>query len=123
VHDVHAALGEGVETHKESVGSDFPLVLGLGLVVEVGILELGADVEGKSEFAVGISSVVILDGVENLLAINEVLALSNNSIADFADEHNKAGRSVVVVGVLPDQKDSVHDGHEEVSNFGELEGG
>jgi len=120
VHDVHAALGECVETHEESIGGDLPLVLGLGLVVEVGVLELGADVEGKSEFAVGISSVVILDGVEHLLAINEVLALGNDSIADFADKHNKAGRSVIVVRVLPDKEDSVHDRHEKVSNFGKL---
>jgi hypothetical protein len=50
VHDVLAALLEGVEADKESVGGDLPLVgtLGLALVLEVGILELRAGLESES---------------------------------------------------------------------------
>jgi hypothetical protein len=123
VHDVHAAFREGVKTNEESVGGDLPLVLRLGLVVEVGVLELGADLKSKGKLAVGVSGVIVLDGIEDLLSINEVLALSDNSIADFTDENNEAGRSVVVVGVLPNEQDSVHDRHKQVGNLGQLKGG
>jgi hypothetical protein len=43
VHDVHASFREGIKTHEKSVGGDLPLVLGLGLVVKVSVLVLGAD--------------------------------------------------------------------------------
>lgn len=71
----------------------------------------------------GVSGVIVLDGIEDLLSINKVLALSDDSIADFTNENNEAGRSVVVVRVLPDEQDSVHDGHKQVSNLGQLKGG
>ena len=43
--DVLAALRERVESHKQSVGRNLPLILGLGLILKVCILEFGADVE------------------------------------------------------------------------------
>lgn len=98
------------------------MVLRLGLVVEVSVLELGADVEGKGKFAVSVLSVVVLDRIEHLLSVNEVLALRDNSIADFTNEDNEAGRGVVMVGVLPDKQDSVHNGNEEFGNFGKFKG-
>lgn len=54
VHDVLASLGEGIKADKERVGGDLPLVLGLGLVVEVGFLKLGANVESKGELLVSV---------------------------------------------------------------------
>jgi hypothetical protein len=47
VHDVLAAFGEGIKANKEGVGGYLPLVFGLSFVVEVGILELGADVKSE----------------------------------------------------------------------------
>jgi hypothetical protein len=99
------------------------LVLGLSLVVKVSVLELRADFKSKGKFAVSIGSVIVLDGVEHLLSINEVLALCDNSVADFTNEYDEAGGGVVVVRVLPDKEDSVHDGHEQLGNFGKLKGG
>jgi hypothetical protein len=54
VHDVLASLQERIESHKQSVSRDFPLVLGLSLVVKVGVFELEADIKSKREFAVGL---------------------------------------------------------------------
>lgn len=117
VHDVHAAFGESVKADEESVGGDLPLVLALGLVVEVGILEPGAHVQGQCELLVGLSSVLILDSVEDFLAINKSAALGNDGVADLSNENDKASRGVVVLGVGPDEEDGVHDGHKELSNL------
>jgi len=61
-----------------------------------------------------------LDGLKNLLTINSRAALLNDSVADLSDEDDEAGRSIVVLGVVPDQQDSVHDGHELFCNIGQL---
>lgn len=117
MHDVHAAFGESVKADEESIGGDLPLVLALGFVVEVGILEPGTHVEGQSELLVGLSSVFILDSVENFFAINKSAALGNDRVANFSNENDKASRGVVVLGVGPDQEDGVHDGHKKLSNL------
>jgi hypothetical protein len=61
-----------------------------------------------------------LDGLKNLLTINSRAALLNDSVADLSDEDDEAGRSIVVLGVVPDQQDGVHDGHELFCNIGQL---
>jgi hypothetical protein len=58
VHDVLASLAEGVEADEESVGGDLPLVLALGLVVEVGFLEASADLDAGGEALVGFTRVL-----------------------------------------------------------------
>jgi hypothetical protein len=40
VHNISTSFGKGIETHKQGVCGDFPLVLGPSFVVKVGILEL-----------------------------------------------------------------------------------
>lgn len=54
VHDILAALSKGVKTNKESVGGDLPLVFGLALVVEIGVLELRADVKSEGKLLVSV---------------------------------------------------------------------
>lgn len=44
----------------------------------------------------------------------------NDSVTDLSDEDNEAGGSVVVLGVVPDKQNGVHDGHKLVSNLGQL---
>ena len=68
----------------------------------------------------GILWLRFLNGLKDLLTINSRAALLNNSIADLSDENNEAGRSIVVLGVVPDQQDGVHDGHELFCNIGQL---
>mmetsp|Transcript_20734 Transcript_20734/g.31851 ORF Transcript_20734/g.31851 Transcript_20734/m.31851 type:complete len:572 (-) Transcript_20734:732-2447(-) len=114
VHDVLAALREGVQAHEQSVGGDLPLVLGLGLVLEVGVLELGAHVESQHQLVVGLLGLISLDVHEDLLAVNGVAASVDDGVADFSDQHHQAGRRVVVLRVGPDEQDGVHDGHEQV---------
>jgi len=103
VHDVLAALRKGIKAHKERVGGDLPLVLALGLVLEVCILELGAHIEGKGQLLVSIPALLVLDGFEHFVSVNSRAALLNDSIADLADKYDQASGSVVVLGVIPDQ--------------------
>jgi hypothetical protein len=53
MEDVVATFEERVESYEQGVGGEFPGVLGLGLVLEIGIFELGADVDGGGEFFTG----------------------------------------------------------------------
>jgi len=112
VHDVLASLGEGVKTHKESVGRDLPLVLGLALVFKVGILELRTDVEGLGQLLMGVMRLFILDGLKDLNAVDISAALFNDGIADLSDQYYEAGWRVIVLRVVPDQQDRVHNGYE-----------
>ena len=38
----------------------------------------------------------------------------DNSITDLSDEYNQSGRSIIVLGVLPDQENSMHDRNKEI---------
>jgi len=49
MHDVLASLKEAIESDKQSIGGDFPLILRLSLVVKVGIFEFVANINGKSK--------------------------------------------------------------------------
>lgn len=46
MHDILASFREGIKSHEQSIGCDFPLILSLCFVFEVGILELWADIKG-----------------------------------------------------------------------------
>jgi hypothetical protein len=49
VHDVLAAFTESIQTDKERVCGDFPLVLALSLVVKVSFLETGAHINAHGK--------------------------------------------------------------------------
>jgi len=122
VHDVLAALLEGVEADKESVGGDLPLVgtLGLALVLEIGILELRAGLESESQLVMSFLGLLILDAAENGLTIDIFAALADDGIADLTDENDKAGRGVVIGRIGPDHENHMHDGDKEVGDLSEL---
>lgn len=113
--DVLASLGEGVKTHEKGVGGDLPLILGLGLVLEVGILELRADVESQNQFLVSLHWLFTLNESEDLGTIDVVAASIDDGIADLSDQHDQSRWSVVVLRVSPDQPDGVHDWDEQIS--------
>jgi hypothetical protein len=96
------------------------LVLRFGLVLEVGILELGAHIESKGQLVMGLFGFFVLDAGKDGWSIDEVLALVDDGIANLTDQDNKACRGIVMGGVGPDHQDHVHDGHEEVWNICEL---
>ena len=60
----------------------------------------------------GILRSVTLDVAEDLFSSDVGSALRDDGVADLSDQDDKSGWSVVVLGVGPDQQDSVHDGHE-----------
>jgi len=120
VHDVLATLAESVEAHKECVSGNLPLVLALRLVVEVGFLEAGAHIDAEHEAGVGLLGSIASDGLEDALAVNVVVALGDNGVADLADQDDQAGGGVVVARIGPNHEDGVHDGHEGVSYLSEL---
>jgi len=70
VHDVLATFSEGIKTHKQRIGADLPLVLGLAFVVEVGVFESGADFEAHRQFAVCFTCSGLFNQVEDLGTIN-----------------------------------------------------
>lgn len=120
VHDVLAALGEGVKTHKQGIGGDLPLVLRLAFVLKVGVLEFGADVESKRQLLVRIEGLFVLDGLEDLAAVNSGATLLNDRVADLSDEHHKSRGRVVILRVVPDEQNGVHNGHEVLSHLREV---
>ena len=122
MHDVLASLREAIESHEEGVGGDLPLVLGLLLVLVVGILELGADVEGKGELVVGDLWLISTDKPKDGWSINGGTAPVDDGVADLSNQHHKSSWSVVVLGVGPDQENSVHDWDEEIDHVAELLG-
>ncbi len=63
---------------------------------------------------------LILDECEDLITVNVVAALVDDGAADLTDQHDQAGGGVVAGGVFPDQEDYVHDGYEQVWDFGEV---
>lgn len=122
VHDILAALLERVKANKECVCGDFPLVgtLSLTFVLKVSILELGAGLKSKSKLIVSFLGLLVLDAGKDGLAIDVLAALTDNGVANLADQDNKASWCVVVGRVGPDHEDHVHDGNEQVRYFGEL---
>jgi hypothetical protein len=69
---------------------------------------------------VGFVGLLVLDGLKDFVTINGGAALLDNSIADLADKDHKTGWGIVVLRVVPDKKDSVHNGDENLSNFGKF---
>lgn len=120
LHDVLAPLDEGIKSDEEGAGCDLPGGLALGLVVVVGLLELGTEFHAHSELAVGFCWVLLLDGFEDALRADLTAALLDDGVANLADEHKQAGRRVVVLGVGPDQQNGVHDGDKALGDFGKL---
>jgi hypothetical protein len=123
VHDVLASLREGIESNKESVGGDLPLVLALGLVVEVSLLEASTDLDAESEAVMSLLRVLSSNTLLNAITIDVVVAVKDDLVADLTDEDHKSGRGVVVGGVSPDHEDSVHDRDEQVLGLTELNTG
>ena len=123
LHNVLAPLSEGIKADKEGARSDLPGVLGLGLVVVVGDLELGAEVPASGELAVSITWVFVLDCTENLVTVDLLAALEDDGVANLSDEDQEACWGVVVLRVGPDEEDGVHDGDEELRDFSKVERG
>jgi hypothetical protein len=90
MHDVLASLKEAIESNKQSVCGDFPLVLGLGLVVKVGIFEFVANINSERKFLVSFTCFSRINKSENLLSTDLVLALVNNCIANFSNQNHKS---------------------------------
>ena len=114
VHNILASLLERVESHEESVCRDLPLVgaLGLALVLEVGVLELGAGLKSESQLVVSFFRLFVLDAGEDGLAVDVLSALVDDSVADLSDQDYKTSGRVVVWRVGPDHEDHVHNRHE-----------
>jgi hypothetical protein len=120
VHDVLASLGEGIKSHEQGVGGDLPLVLGLLLVLIVGIFELGADIQSKSELVIGGLWLIGSDESEDGWSIDGHTASIDNGVADLSDQDNKPSWSVVMLGVGPDEQNGVHDWNEKVNHLIQL---
>jgi hypothetical protein len=89
------------------------LVLSEAFVLEVGVLELGADVDGGLEL-MGSIDWFLLKECEDLGTRDVFSGLLDDGIADLSNEDNQSGWGVVVLGVLPDQENSVHNRNKEV---------
>jgi hypothetical protein len=86
------------------------------------LLELGTGVKSLLEVVMSKMRLISLDESEDLLLVDEVSAPINDSVGDLPDEYNKSGRSVVILGVSPDEQDGVHNRHEQVCDILELKG-
>jgi hypothetical protein len=120
VHDVLASLGERIKSHEQGVGGDLPLVLGPLLILVVGILELGANVQSKSELVIGDLWLIRIDKSEDGWSIDGSTASVDNGIADLSDQDNKSSWGVVMLRVGPDEQNGVHDWDEKVNHIIQL---
>jgi hypothetical protein len=96
------------------------LSLCLLLVLKVGVLELGADIKGNSELVVSLLCVVSLDEVENSKAVDGISAPDDDGVADFSDQDDESGWGIVVLRILPDKQDCLHDWCKEINHFWEI---
>ena len=98
VHDVLAALLEGIKADEQGVSGDFPLVLALSLtlVLEISIFELGASLKSEGKLVMSFLWLLILDAPKDCLTINVFAALANDGIADLTDQDDKASWSVII---------------------------
>lgn len=97
---------------EKGVRGDLPLVLGLLLVVKVGVFELGADVQSQGELIMGFLWLLVADEIEDFWTRNRISALGDDCVANLSDQNNQSGWSVVVLGISPNEEDSVHDWEE-----------
>ena len=86
-------------------------------VLKVGVLELGADIEGNSELVVSLLWLLGLDKVKDSKAVDGISASNDDGVADFSDKDNESGWGVVVLRVLPDKQDRLHDWSKEINYF------
>ncbi|EJK46427.1 hypothetical protein THAOC_34904 [Thalassiosira oceanica] len=110
-------LDEAVETGEHGVVLDRPLFIGAvvghpPLVVLVGLLEAAAHLQHEHELLHGDVGLLVVDQREDLLARDEPTALRDHRVAHLPDEDDQPTGRVVVLGVLPDEHDSVEDGLE-----------
>mmetsp|Transcript_24254 Transcript_24254/g.21359 ORF Transcript_24254/g.21359 Transcript_24254/m.21359 type:complete len:229 (-) Transcript_24254:598-1284(-) len=130
MQDIVASFQEAVKSDEQSISGELPAAIGLSLVLEVDVLELVADINDSLELVAGILLFVITDHLRDDSSVDEANSLGDDGVTDFSDEDDKSWGSVVVLGVLPDQEDDVHDGEEDfvegskISAFGDeiLEG-
>lgn len=96
--------------------------MGSFFVFEVAHFELNADIDGLGNFIVSLLCLFTWNESKDCGPINVSSAPVDNSIANLSDEHNKSSRSIVILWVIPDQKDRVHDWLENVNEIWELLG-
>lgn len=99
------------------------MTLGFLLVFKVGILELCADVKSNSELIMSLLWLFGLDQIKDGKSIDGISASDDDGVADLSDQDNKPGWSVVVLGVLPNQQNGLHDWCKEVNYFWEIGAG
>ena len=56
----------------------------------------------------GFSSLFAIDHANNFLAVYISHSSGNDSVANLSDKYNKFAGGVIVLGVLPDQEDGMH---------------
>jgi len=93
------------------------LVLRLSFVIEVSIFELVANINTQLELGVSFAEISTLDEAEDLLTVDLSAASLNDCVADFSDENNKTRRSIVVLRVVPDKQNGMHNWNEELGNI------
>ena len=115
-----AALLEAVEADEKGVVRDLPLATDLALVLVIGDLKVGTRVKSGLQLVVGFTWLLVFDEGKDLVAVDRVAALVDDRVRNLSDQHDKAGRRVVVLRVGPDQQDGVHDGHEKLVDVSQL---
>jgi hypothetical protein len=93
------------------------LSLCLLLVLKVGVLELGADIKGDSELVVSLLCLLGLDEVEDSKAVDGISTPDDDGVADFSDQDDESRWGIVVLRILPNKQDRLHDWSKEINYF------
>jgi hypothetical protein len=120
MHDVLASFQERIKSNKQCVCSDLPLIFRLSFVVKICIFEFVTNVKGKRKLIVGFFWLFSFDEAKDFFTTDLANALVDDSVANFSDQHNKPGWSVVMLRVSPDKQNSMHDRDEQFSNIIQL---
>lgn len=119
VFEVCAALDEAVELFEERGVDDVPAAVGAVLVVLVDEFEAPAGLADLFEAAERSEEVGLGDLADEVGAVELLAALRDDLVADLPDEDDEVGVRLVVVARVLDEHDEVHDGHEDLFDFGD----
>ena len=99
-----ASFKEAVQSNEKYILWEPPAILADALVLVVGVLEFGADINCCFESGTGVYNISFRSNVlKKLASVDVIIGFVDDSVADLSNEHNQSAGTLVVWVVFPDQ--------------------
>lgn len=121
IKNIMTSFKEVIKSNKKSICSQLPLSFSKAFVFEIGIFKLSADINCDLEFFRSLCWVTF-QKIEDGCTRNKFSCLLNNCVTDFPNQNDQSCWRVVIFGVLPDQKNGMHDWNKEEMELGKILG-